>query len=802
MCVRRLWTEKLGDPQDGLTFETRASRLETIDGTRGSVIDVTVPNSWSALASDILAQKYLRQMSESKRENHALQVCKRMASAWSFWGWELGYFEDEESRIFEDEILYALLRQMAAPNSPQWFNTGLYHSYGIEGESLGHWFIDADGLAHPSSNTYERPQAHACFIQSVKSDLVRPGGLMDLWAREARLFKLGSGTGTNFSCVPSAGEPLPGGGLASGVMGFLKVGDASAGAIRSGGITRRAAKMVILDMDHPDILKFIDWKLEEERKVASLIAGSNLLKREIQSSLENNLSKELPPPIADEVMWRKSKGETEFPFTSYDGDFNGPAYASVSGQNSNNSIRIPASFFRALGNKESWSLYRRLDGHEVARVEAQDLWQQLCHATWACADPGVQFSDTINFFHTCKNDGEIVASNPCSEYLFLDDTGCNLASINLLSHFDSDKGEFDIDGFVHACSLWTRTLDITVGMAQYPSRLIAERSHLYRTLGLGYANLGGLLMACGVAYDSSAGRNLAAAITSLMSASAYETSIELARKLGPFPAFTNNRESMIEVLENHAKLSRGEALGFDQVDFPRLEVNKIPPQFQLIAKRANETWERVLKGVRVHGVRNAQVTAIAPTGTIGLLMDCDTTGIEPDYALIKMKKLVGGGSKTIVNRAFESGLKHLGYDKATIERLKQHVLTTGEIVDANDLKPEHGVVFQTSLGANTLSARAHLWMVAACGPYVSGGISKTINLPRSATPEDVSLLYLEAHRLGVKSISLYRDTSKLSQPLSAAGGIFLPCPKCGKAALVPAGTCHKCENCGETTSCS
>lgn len=800
--MRRLWTEKLGNPQDGLTFESRLSRLETIDGTRGSEINVHVPSSWSVLASDILAQKYLRYMNDKERENHALQVCKRMASAWSYWGWELGYFEDEESRIFEDEILFALLRQMAAPNSPQWFNTGLYHSYGIEGESLGHWYIDADGMAHPSSNTYERPQAHACFIQSVKSDLVRPGGLMDLWAREARLFKLGSGTGTNFSCVPGAGEPLPGGGLASGVMGFLKVGDASAGAIRSGGITRRAAKMVILDMDHPDILKFIAWKLEEERKVAALIAGSNYLAREIKSSFADKLSNELPAPLADELMWRKSKGESDIPLTIFDGDFNGQAYASVSGQNSNNSIRIPAAFFKALGNKESWGLNRRLDGQEVERVEAQELWQELCYAAWACADPGVQFSDTINFFHTCKEDGEIVASNPCSEYLFLDDTGCNLASINLLSHFDSDACTFDIDGFVHACSMWTRALDITVGMAQYPSRLIAERSHLYRTLGLGYANLGGLLMASGVAYDSSAGRNLAAAITSLMTATAYETSIELARKLGPFPAFTKNRKSVIEVLEYHAKLSRGEPLGFDQVDFPPLDESKIPQAFKAIAQRANQTWERVLKSVRVHGLRNAQVTAIAPTGTIGLLMDCDTTGIEPDYALIKTKKLVGGGSKTIVNRAFESGLKHLGYSTNQIEKLKQHVLAHGEIVGAPDFDSKHASVFQTSLGANSLSARAHLWMVAACGPFVSGGISKTINLPRNATPEDVSLIYLEAHRLGAKSISLYRDTSKLSQPLSAASGIFLPCPKCGKAALVPAGTCHKCENCGETTSCS
>lgn len=776
--MQRFWTQNLKKPSDLLDFETRLSRLDTIDGSSGGEISITVPTTWSALASDIMAQKYLHKIDDTSFESDARQVCARLAKAWSFWGWELGYFDDDESRIFEDEIIYALLNQMAAPNSPQWFNTGLYHSYGIDGESLGHWFVDdSDGLAYPSSNAYERPQAHACFIQSVKSDLVRAGGLMDLWSREARLFKLGSGTGTNFSMIPGHGEPLAGGGIASGLMGFLKVGDASAGAIRSGGVTRRAAKMVILDIDHPDIIPFIDWKLEEERKVAALIKGS-------------------------EVLASQPLSIGQIPFKIFDGDFNGEAYASVSGQNSNNSVRISGDFFKALKNKKKWSLRRRTDDQVVKEVEADSLWLRLCQAAWECADPGIQYSDSINFFHTCKSDGEILASNPCSEYLFLDDTGCNLASINLLSHYNTETKEFDAAGFIHACQVWTSVLDITVSMAQYPSQLIAERSHRYRTLGLGYANLGGLLMAAGIAYDSDEGRNIAAVMTSLMTASAYEQSIELAKKLGPFPAYKDNKKHLLKVLEVHAKLTNGEAQGFDDVSFQPISRDDIPDSFKSLHQSAIRSWERVQKNAKEFGVRNAQVTAIAPTGTIGLLMDCDTTGIEPDYALVKHKKLVGGGSKIITNKVFEKGLETLGYDEVQIEKIKQAVSKSGDITDAPELKKEHFAVFKTSLGTNSLSPMAHLKMVAACTPFVSGGISKTINLPNSASSEDISSLYLEAYHMGVKSISLYRDGCKLSQPLTAQSGSLLKCPKCGKKSLVPAGTCHKCENCGESTSCS
>lgn len=772
--MKRLWSEKLKCYYDGLEFETRTSQLETIDGSAGKRLELNVPKQWSVLASDILAQKYFRQKPDGHYESDARAVCERLAKAWTHWGQQLNYLSNEEAQIFFDEIAYALIRQIAAPNSPQWFNTGLHLAYGMEGEALGHWYVDERGNLRESENGYEHPQAHACFIQSVKSDLVRPGGLMDLWAKEARLFKLGSGTGTNFSVVPGAGEPLPGGGLASGLMGFLKVGDASAAAIRSGGVTRRAAKMVILDADHPDIEAFIDWKLHEEYKVACLISGSQALHEKFFSNAQ-------AAPV-------------------FDGDFNGEAYASVGGQNSNNSIRLPNKFFHALKTNQPWQLKRRLDSSVVREVEARSLWQRLCYAAWACADPGVQFSDAINFFHTCKNDGEIRASNPCSEYLFLDDTGCNLASINLLQFYRA--GSFDHEAFHHACHLLTKVLDITVSMAQYPSKIIAERSHLYRTLGLGYANLGGLLMAHGVAYDSEEGRAIAATITSLMTAAAYEASTELARKLGAFPRFNQNRETVIEVLERQAALGRGESISVGYITWSGIKQEALPKEFQSLLDLANACWARVLAGVKVHGLRNAQVSAIAPTGTIGLLMDCDTTGIEPDYALVKNKKLVGGGQKTIVNRSFVQGLTRLGYSQDQIDEISAHVLNTGEIISASQLNPKHGRIFQTSLGQNALSPMAHLQMIAACGPFVSGGISKTINIPSSSSVEDVSQLYMRAYELGVKSISLYRDGSKLSQPLSAQSGVFLPCPKCGKKALVPAGTCHKCENCGETTSCS
>ncbi len=776
--MKRIWTKDGEKPTNLVEFEARQVQTD-YEWDTNAFVEAVVPKSWSLLATEILARKYFKKINDNEHETDARQVCSRLAKAWSFWGWELGYFDDAESRVFEDEVIYSLISQIAAPNSPQLFNTGLFHSYGIEGEPLGHWFIDQEGRAKKSINAYERPQAHACFIQSVKSDLIREDGILDLWSKEARLFKQGSGTGTNFSCIPAKGEALPGGGFASGLMGFLKVGDASAASVRSGGVTRRAAKMVILDIDHPDILAFIHWKIFEERKVAALIQGSQLLSQSKNDERFSNI-----------------------PLQVFDGDFNGEAYSSVSGQNSNNSLRVSDDFFSVLKKDEDWFLKSRLNPDQTKKIKAAYLWDQLCQAAWECADPGVQFSDSINFFHTCKNDGEIKASNPCSEYFFLDDTGCNLASINLLKFYNHDENSFDLQKLVHAIQLYTTILDITVDMAQYPSKEIAIRSNSYRTLGLGYANLGALLMANGIAYDSDEGRAVAATLTSFITACAYEQSVEMAKKLGTYPRYKSNKKDHLKVLEHHQKLSSGQSIKRGQVEFQPIHAEFLPQQFKSLYQACNRSWERVCVNAKKYGLRNAQVTVIAPTGTIGLLMDCDTTGIEPEYALVKNKKLISGESKLIVNQGFVQALKNLNYSDSDVESIKNDVLSSGDITNSKILKNEHYKIFETALGANSISPQGHLLMVAACSGFVSGGISKTVNLPHSATVNDVKDIYMTAYLKGVKSISIYRDGCKLSQPLNANSSKSMKCPKCGKHSLVAAGTCHKCENCGESTSCS
>lgn len=775
--MNKIWTKNLESPTSLVEFEKRKISLD-YDLDQAKPIEVTVPKNWSVLAGEILARKYLKLKNETEKEDDVRDVCLRMAKAWSFWGWELGYFDDEESRVFEDEILYTLIHQIAAPNSPQWFNTGLYHSYGIEGEALGHWFVDTDGIAQPSLNAYEHPQAHACFIQSVKSDLVREDGLLDLWSKEARLFKQGSGTGTNFSNIPAANEPLPGGGYASGLIGFLKVGDASAAAVRSGGVTRRAAKMVILDIDHPDIIEFIQWKLHEERKVAALIAGSEMLSK------------------------RKDARLSSIEVKVFDGDFNGEGYSSVSGQNSNNSVRISSKFFEALEKKKDWKLISRLDKSRVSLISPDKIWNDLCQSAWECADPGVQFSDNINYFHTCKSDGEILASNPCSEYFFLDDTGCNLASLNLLKFVNEENNELLVDKLTHTIKLYTTILDITVDMAQYPSQKIAQRSHHYRTLGLGFANLGSLLMTYRLAYDSNEARAVAATLTSFITATAYEQSILLAKKLGQYKGYNKNKKSHLKVLDDHFTLTKGQNITQGNVVFQSINKDDLPEAFRPIYQACIRTWERVCEQAKKDGLRNAQVSVIAPTGTIGLLMDCETTGIEPEYALIKNKKLVGGKSAEMINRTFVKALENLNYNEAEVLEIKKTVLDSGNIINSKILKKEHLSIFETALGSNSISALGHLKMVAACTPFVSGGISKTINLPKDATVEDISFIYKQAFHLGVKSISLYRDGCKLSQPLNSMEKQNHKCPKCGNYSLVSAGTCYKCENCGESTSCS
>src|SRR5690348_3433810 len=490
-------------------------RSSIIRNPTGEVVfemnNVEVPRQWSQIATDILAQKYFRKAGVPQpdgslgRETSAKQVAHRMANCWRVWGERYGYFASEkDAQVFYDELVYSILNQMAVPNSPQWFNTGLYESYGITGKPQGHYYVDpADGELKKSKNAYERPQPHACFILSVEDDLVNDGGIMDLWVREARIFKYGSGVGTNFSAIRGEGEKLSGGGTSSGLMSFLKIGDRAAGAIKSGGTTRRAAKMVCLDLDHPEIMEFINWKVEEEKKVGALIAAG------------------------------------------YSSDYEGEAYRTVSGQNSNNSIRIPNEFFSKLEKDEDWELKARTDGRVMQKVPSREVWNKISYAAWRCADPGTQYDTTINEWHTCPKGGRINASNPCSEYMFLDNTACNLASANLMKFFDTEKNLLDVEGFEYTCRLWTVVLEVSVLMAQFPSKEVAQLSYDYRTLGLGFANLGTVLMVSGIPYDSEKARAIAAAVTAIMTGVAYKTSAEMAEILGPFTKYEENKEDML-----------------------------------------------------------------------------------------------------------------------------------------------------------------------------------------------------------------------------------------------------------------
>ncbi|RMD65141.1 MAG: vitamin B12-dependent ribonucleotide reductase, partial [Alphaproteobacteria bacterium] len=620
MRIERHFTQAGQNVYDTIEFRRTSSEIRNPDG---SIVfqarDIHVPASWSQVACDVLAQKYFRKRGVPRRtrkveeagvpswlwrtvpdeaataddpaeaheggEHDARQVFDRLAGTWTYWGWKGGYFDTEEdARAFFDELRYMLARQMAAPNSPQWFNTGLYWAYGIDGPGQGHYYVDHEtGEVVRSTSAYERPQPHACFIQSVGDDLVNEGGIMDLWVREARLFKYGSGTGTNFSRLRGESEPLSGGGRSSGLMSFLKIGDRAAGAIKSGGTTRRAAKMVTVDIDHPDIEDYINWKVVEEQKVAAMVTGSKLHNRHLNAIMQachaatgtddpdaafdpaRNVAlkrairaarrAEINENYIQRVIQFARQGYTSIDFRTYDTDWDSEAYVTVSGQNSNNSVRVPNAFIEAVLTDEKWDLIRRTDGKVHKSVRARELWEQIGHAAWACADPGVQFDTTINEWHTCPESGRINASNPCSEYMFLDDTACNLASINLMAFRTADGG-FDIAAFEHAVRLWTIVLEISVLMAQFPSREIARRSYEFRTLGLGFANLGGLLMASGLPYDSDAGRAYCGAISAILTGVAYATSAEMARELGAFPAFAPNRAAMLRVIRNHRRAAQ------------------------------------------------------------------------------------------------------------------------------------------------------------------------------------------------------------------------------------------------------
>ncbi len=863
MKITRRFTHAGVDVFSTVKWEQRTSKISHTDGTVVfEMKDAEIPADWSQLATDIVVSKYFRKAGVPQVDAHGKpllddhgkpkfgpeksvkQVVHRLAGCWTHWGKQYNYFDSpDDAQAFYDEMAYMLITQMAAPNSPQWFNTGLNFAYGMTGPSQGHWHVNpATGTLEQTKDAYTHPQPHACFIQSVDDDLVNEGGIMDLWTREARLFKYGSGTGTNFSKVRGESESLSGGGKSSGLMSFLKIGDRAAGAIKSGGTTRRAAKMVCLNLDHPDIEEFINWKVREEVKVACLVEGIKHLPKE-QQELAKRMKLKL------------------------DYDFNGEAYATVSGQNSNNSVRVPNKFIKAVEEDGDWSTTSRITGKTHKTMKARDLWGQISYAAWRCADPGVQFDDTINEWHTCPASGRINASNPCSEYMFLDNTACNLASINLIKLFDATTRTFDIDGFKHACRLWTTVLEISVLMAAYPSREIAKLSFDYRTLGLGYANIGTMLMVAGIPYDSETGRAICGAISSIMTGEAYATSAEMAQELGAFAGFEKNRDSMLRVMRNHRAAAYNNEDSYESltakpmaIDHSRFN-NKHPNHSSLLAA-ARECWDRAIALGEKHGYRNAQTTVIAPTGTIGLLMDCDTTGVEPDFALVKFKKLSGGGHFKIANQSIEPALKNLGYTQKQIKDILNYVLghltfkgaphlgqdelkakgftdedlvkteaclpsffelafafspwTLGEacmqrlgfaketwqnpkfnllralgytkkqIREANEyicgtqtiegaphLREDQYAVFDCAnkcgrTGARFIHHLGHIRMMAAAQPFISGAISKTINMPNEVDVADIEEAYMESWRVALKAVALYRDGSKLSQPLNSS----------------------------------
>ena len=804
-------------------------RTSVIKNTTGEIVfqmdNVEVPSKWSQIATDILAQKYFRKAGVPQaggtigRETSVKQVAHRMAHCWRVWGERNDYFfSNEDASVFYDELVFCILNQGCVPNSPQWFNTGLHEVYGIIGKPQGHYYVDGrSGELKKSTSAYERPQPHACFILSVEDDLVNDGGIMDLWVREARIFKYGSGVGTNFSSIRGEGEKLSGGGTSSGLMSFLKIGDRAAGAIKSGGTTRRAAKMVCLDIDHPEIENFVNWKVEEENKVAALIAAG------------------------------------------YPSDYEGEAYKTVSGQNSNNSVRIPNEFFHALEEDVDWELKARSDGRTMKKVKAKELWDKINYAAWRCADPGTQYNTTINEWHTCPEGGAIRASNPCSEYMFLDNTACNLASVNLRKFFNESNNTIDLPGFEYTVRLWTTVLEISVLMAQFPSKEVAQLSFDYRTLGLGYANLGSMLMVSGIPYDSEEARGIAGAITAIMTGVAYKTSAEIASHLGAFSKYEENKDHMLRVMRNHRAAAYDAMDAYEGIEIKPKGINaKYCPDYLL--KAATRSWDDAVMMGEKFGYRNAQATVIAPTGTIGLVMDCDTTGVEPDFALVKFKKLSGGGYFKIINQSVPQALRNLKYSEneivAIVNYAKGHatlegapyinrrslsekgffpqdiktiesvlatafeigfvfnVFTLGEeclkrlgfsetqynnfewsllealgftdeqIEEANiyicgtmtvegapQLRDEHLPIFDCAnkcghKGERYIHHSGHIRMMAATQPFISGAISKTINLPNEATIEEISEAYKLSWQLGLKACALYRDGSKLSQPLS------------------------------------
>ncbi|MBO6640482.1 MAG: vitamin B12-dependent ribonucleotide reductase, partial [Roseitalea sp.] len=927
MHIERHYTKDGQSPYAEIAFRKATSEIRNPDGSVVFRLDnIDVPDQFSQVAADILAQKYFRKagvparlkkveensvpsflwrsvadeaaladLPEDERhgpETDARQVFTRLAGTWTYWGWKGGYFDTEDdARAFMDELCYMLATQRVAPNSPQWFNTGLHWAYGIDGPGQGHHYVDPfTGKLVKSKSAYEHPQPHACFIQSVGDDLVNEGGIMDLWVREARLFKYGSGTGTNFSHLRGEGEKLSGGGKSSGLMSFLKIGDRAAGAIKSGGTTRRAAKMVVVDIDHPDIENYIDWKVREEQKVAALVTGSKTVARHMGAIMKACVNCEADndsdcfdpgknPALKREVKAAKKalvpenyiqrviqfarQGYTDLEFKTYDTDWDSDAYLTVSGQNSNNSVSLSDEFLRTVEGDGEWNLVNRIDGKVAKTLPARELWEKIGYAAWASADPGLHYNTTMNDWHTCPAGGRIRGSNPCSEYMFLDDTACNLASLNLMQFADRDTKQIDVASYEHTVRLWTVVLEISVMMAQFPSRQIAKLSYEYRTLGLGYANIGGLLMSSGIPYDSDEGRAIAGALTAIMTGVAYATSAEMAGELGPFPGYKPNAKNMLRVMRNHRRAAYGETQGYEDLAVNPVALKAADCPDATLIDRARAAWDRAIALGEKNGYRNAQATVIAPTGTIGLVMDCDTTGIEPDFALVKFKKLAGGGYFKIINRAVPAALRTLGYSEAEIAEIEAYAvghgnlnqapainpsslkskgfddekieavnaalasafdikfafnkftlgedfcrdelgLTDEQLDDFNfemlpalgfsrkdieaanihicgamtlegapHLKDEHLPVFDCAnpcgkIGKRYLSVNSHIDMMAAAQPFISGAISKTINMPNNATVEECKDAYMRSWKKALKANALYRDGSKLSQPLNAS----------------------------------
>ena len=933
LVIERRFTSVGEDPFDSFEWIEMDVEIRNPDGSMADSIEgVKLPSGFSGIPGKVCAQKYLRkagvpkvlrkvpeegvpvwlQRSEADHERlqtvdaeqrmggeaDGRQLFRRLAGTWTYWGWKYGYFASEaDARAYFDEMCYLIASQRSAPNSPQWFNTGLHWAYGIEGPAQGHSYVDpvTEELGY-SANAYERPQPHACFIQSVSDSLV--GGsdsIMGLWSREALLFKYGSGTGSNFSNIRGAGEPLSGGGSSSGLLSFLKIGDRAAGAIKSGGTTRRAAKMVTLDLDHPDIEEYIDWKPSEEEKVSALVIGSTILQKHANSLMDaiwghgddggrfdqrtnlglrramvGAIKDSVPQAHIQRIVDLAKQGWKGVEFEVLDTDWQGEAYMTVSGQNSNNSVRVPNTFMDAVKANGEWDLFWRTEKEAAGAenrgpvpcrtLDANALWDKIAYTAWACADPGVQFDTTINEWHTCPTAGRINGSNPCSEYMFLDDTACNLASINLLHYYDLDAHTFRIEDFRHSVRLWTTTLEISVLMAQFPSESITRKSYEYRTLGLGYCNIGSLLMHMGIPYDDERAYAICGAITSIMCGESYATSAEMASVLGAFPDYERNAQDMLRVMRNHRRAAYESSVEeYEGLTVPPMGINaKKCPQDLLDAARGS--WDRAVREGEEHGYRNAQTTVIAPTGTIGLVMGADTTGVEPQYSLVQFKTLAGGGSLRIINKGVPNALRRLGYSDSqtnaieeyimgsghlsgcptlSVERLKDvgftskslktidsklsdvfdlrsafspsiigkelcteslgmsesqfedpffdtlgslgftseeidaanvHIFGYNTIEGAPGLKDEHLAVFDCATpcgkyGKRSIAWPAHVKMMAAAQPFISGAISKTINMPSNSTVEDVRDAYNLSHTTMNKACAVYRDGSKLSQPL-------------------------------------